>query len=123
MLRYVRADLATRSIRIALDRISRACSDCQTFCPAPSLFRASLPPDQLVLNDELAVDLIWIEGVALFHVIDTTLISRTLVSCAAKLQITVGTPFWNAFPPSSLVSHNNYDLIRKRALQGVLSLI
>lgn len=37
----------------------------------PLMFRASLYPDDIVFNHEIVVDLFWLEGRPVLHVVDT----------------------------------------------------
>lgn len=78
-----------------LEEINKACNTCQKYGPKLVSFKASLPPDKLVFGDELSIDLQWIDGEAVLHVIDTA----TKFSSATFLDIhghsTEG--IWTAF--------------------------
>lgn len=63
-------DLDADTLKV-LEEINNACSTCQKFGPKPVSFKASLPPEKLVFGDELSMDLQWIDGEAVLHVIDT----------------------------------------------------
>ena len=55
-----------------LQGISDACDTCLRFGPRPLRFIAALPiKNELIFGQELSVDLTWIDGKAVLHVIDT----------------------------------------------------
>jgi hypothetical protein len=56
-----------------LQVISASCMTCLFIGPKPFRFRAVIPEeaDKLVFCDELSIDLMWIEGDAVLHVVDT----------------------------------------------------
>lgn len=54
-----------------LEEINKACNTCQKFGPKPVRFKASLPTEELVFGDELSMDLQWIDGEPILHVINT----------------------------------------------------
>lgn len=54
-----------------LDDICKECVICQQFHSGTFRFRASLPPDEIVLNQEVAIDLVWLDGRPVMHVVDT----------------------------------------------------
>lgn len=37
----------------------------------PFRFRASIPPDKIVLDHEVSMDLLWLEDVPILHIVDT----------------------------------------------------
>lgn len=53
-----------------LDEISKSCSVCQTYSTNPQRFKVSLPNDEVTFNREVALDLMWVEGKAVLHVVD-----------------------------------------------------
>jgi hypothetical protein len=55
--------------RESLEDITARCDTCQTFTSKPYHFRVSMP-DSIVFNHTLAIDLVWLEGNAAFHVVD-----------------------------------------------------
>ena len=55
-----------------LEEISRHCSACQRFSPGPVRFKASIPNEnELVFCEEVSIDLMFIEGKAIPHIVDT----------------------------------------------------
>ncbi len=55
-----------------LEEIKKNCETCQRFAPPPIRFKVTLPTeDELVFGDELSIDLMWIDGKATLHIIDT----------------------------------------------------
>jgi hypothetical protein len=55
-----------------LQQIASACETCQKLRPKPIRFKASLPKmEDIVFGDELSIDLMFIDGQAVLHVVDT----------------------------------------------------
>lgn len=56
-------------------------------------FKASLLPDDLIINHTLAIDLIWLSGVPILHEVDTH------INClnAMVLRRKSSTDIWHAF--------------------------
>jgi hypothetical protein len=71
LLKRARPEQVTTETRKLLNEIVDACTACQTFAPKPLSFRVSIPEEDLVFNDELSMDLMWFDGAAALHVIDT----------------------------------------------------
>lgn len=64
-------DRVGASIVRTLQDIATRCAICQEYRSSPFRFRAALPPDEIAFNQELAMDLVWLEGDPVLHVIDT----------------------------------------------------
>ncbi|CDF34787.1 unnamed protein product [Chondrus crispus] len=47
------------------------CAGCKRFGIRPYRFRVSLPSDEVIFNHEVAVDLFWVGGNPILHVVDT----------------------------------------------------
>lgn len=62
---------ATGAVRTLLEEISSACVPCVSFSTRPFRFGAALPPDQIVFDHEIAVDLVSLEGRPVLHIVDT----------------------------------------------------
>lgn len=54
-----------------LEDISRRCNTCQTFGARLLRFRVSMPEEHLVFNEELSLELMWLNGKAVLHIVDT----------------------------------------------------
>lgn len=63
-------DLKENTLDVLKD-IIKHCDPCQRVGPTPVRFRASIPEEELVFGDELSIDLVWVEGDAFLHVVDT----------------------------------------------------
>ena len=62
-------DAATKQF---LESLQAACDTCQRLIPTPVRFKLSLPNGQdLKFGDELSIDLMFVDGKAVLHVIDT----------------------------------------------------
>lgn len=67
-----KVDAEPASILNVLTNIVRHCINCQHFCPAPVRFKAMVPSDNnLVFGDRISVDLMFLNGMAELHVVDT----------------------------------------------------
>eukprot|EP00171_Calliarthron_tuberculosum_P020932 IDg20932t1 len=75
-----------------LKDIARACATCQRLAPKPVSFQVTVPGD-VIFNDGLALDLMWIGGKAVLHVIDI----NTQFSSAIFLRCQNVTDVWNSF--------------------------
>lgn len=64
------------NVRQILKRISQACEHCRESSPSQMTFRALLLTDRILLNHEIAMDLMRIEGVAILHVVDGNTVLR-----------------------------------------------
>ena len=84
------ADEKTRSL---IKEISEACKTCQTFSVKPQRFRVSLPPENMVFNREVALDLMWISRRAVLHAVDMD----TNFSSAIFLKEQTVEGVWRAF--------------------------
>lgn len=54
-----------------LKQITKACANCSELYSSPFRFRTSIPPDELQFNHELDIDMMWISGQLVLHIIDT----------------------------------------------------
>jgi hypothetical protein len=65
-------DLDANGKRI-LEEIAGSCKTCQFLGPKPLRFQATIPEeaDRLIFGDELSLDLTFIDGSAIWHVVDT----------------------------------------------------
>ena len=59
-----------RSVRARLEEISKKCKTCQTWNSEPPLFRVSMPTYKITFNYEIEVDLVWLDGDPVLHIID-----------------------------------------------------
>jgi len=72
VLKKARPNEADQETRDVLEQISDACNTCQRFGPAPVRFKATLPSeDEIVFGEELSIDLMFIDGKAILHIVDT----------------------------------------------------
>ncbi len=88
--RPIQADESTPKLR---EEISHSCATCQIFSAPPQRFRVSLPPSDVVFNREVAMDLMWIDKKALFHVVDL----EENFSSATFLPIQTEDGVWSTF--------------------------
>jgi hypothetical protein len=72
LLKRARADEVPKETQNMLHEISKACDTCQRYGPKPLRFIASIPTeDAMVFGEELSIDLMWVYGGAVLHIIDT----------------------------------------------------
>lgn len=81
-----------------LEEINKACNTCQNFGHKPVSFKASLHPEQTVFGDKLSMDLQWIDGEAVLHVIDmaTKFSSASFLELYGHSTEGIWTALWNA---------------------------
>ena len=82
-----------RNTRKMLEEIAQSCETCTTFSRPPERFRVTSPPDQIIFNEEVALDLMWLEGKAILHVVDC----HTHFNSASALKGHSVEDVWEAF--------------------------
>ena len=76
-----------------LEEIRQACETCTKFSRPRERFKVTIPPDKIVFNEEVALDLMWLEGNAVLHVVDC----QTHFNSACKLKGHSVEDVWEAF--------------------------
>lgn len=61
---------AEPSTRSQLDKLTEACDVCQRLARAPGRFRVALPSDDIVFNAVVLIDIMYLNGRTLIHVVD-----------------------------------------------------
>jgi len=61
---------ATPNARAELDRVAAACQVCQRLAKAPSRYRVALPADGVTFNRTVYLDLMYLDGRSVLHVVD-----------------------------------------------------
>lgn len=69
--RQVRPSETTSSVAKMLQESTKARENYQGFEPPPLRFKASLPSDQIVLNQELSIHIMYLERVAILQTVHT----------------------------------------------------
>lgn len=70
LLRRVKDPKATPGTRQQLDKLSEECEICQRLSRAPGRFRVALPPDDICFNRTVLLDVMYLDGSPVLHVID-----------------------------------------------------
>ena len=78
--------------RALLDDISKAFHACQVFSPPPTTFKVRFP-DDVIFNRRVLIDLMWIDGNPVLHVID----AGTNFSAARFFPAEDAKTIWNTF--------------------------
>lgn len=76
-----------------LNQISESCTTCQTFSSKPYRFRVSIPPEKIIFNEEISLDLMWLGKRPVLHVVDT----HTNFGSASFLRGQSAEQVWNSF--------------------------
>ena len=72
LIRKARPQEATEATTRILKEISKSCNTCQRLGLQPSRFKTALPTLQEVkFGEEISMDLMFIEGRAILHIVDT----------------------------------------------------
>ena len=72
LLRMARPYETNQETKHVLDKIKQACDTCQRLGPTPIRFKASIPTeDSVKFGEELSMDLMFLDGKALLHIVDT----------------------------------------------------
>ena len=53
-----------------LEKIQARCKECQYLAPKPFVVKVSVPHDGIVFNSEVVIDIMWIQGKHVLHVVD-----------------------------------------------------
>lgn len=71
ILRHALPDKSDSNVKRMIDEISKSCQYCCPFSARPFRFRASISPDKVRFNHELAIDLLSLDGALVIHIVDT----------------------------------------------------
>jgi hypothetical protein len=72
LLTMARPDDTNQETILLLQQIASACATCQKLGPRPIRFKVSLPNmEDIVFGDEISIGLMFIDGQAVLHVVDT----------------------------------------------------
>ena len=112
LIKRAKPDEAHAETRKTLEDISRVCKTCQHLNHKTHRFRVSMPKD-CVFNEELALDLVFLDGSAALHVVDT----RTHFSAAVFLTSQSVDGVWDAFITAWATVYTGYPNVI-RADQG-----
>jgi hypothetical protein len=87
-IKRARPDDLDKDTMAILQNISQSCETCQRLGPRPIRFKVSIPPtDDIVFEDEVSIDLMFINGKAILHIADTA----TMFSAATFLDSNLAT--------------------------------
>ena len=76
-----------------LEKIASECNFCQRNMAAPTRFRTMLPPEDVVFNRCLCMDIMFLDGKAVPHMVDKS----TKFSAAAFLSEQTADKVWNTY--------------------------
>lgn len=76
-----------------LERLTESCDVCQRLAKAPGRFRVALPPGDVVFNRTILIDLMYLDGRSLMHVVDRD----TLYSAASFCRGETTEDLWRQF--------------------------
>lgn len=88
LIKRARPHQADENTKKMWTEITKSCETCQTFSAPPQRFTVSLPPSDIVFNQSVAMDLTWIEGNAVLHIVDKE--SHFNAACFLKSQTIEG---------------------------------
>ena len=69
-LKRAKPDEVNSETKKMLENIHARCKECQFPAPKPFVVKVAVPHDDLVFNSEVVVDIIWIQGRCVLHVVD-----------------------------------------------------
>lgn len=93
LIRRAEPQHASPSVWAMVDRRISSCAACRTFATPPFRFRAYITPDKIVFNQELVIDLVWLEQQPFFRIVDT----HNRFQGAVVLRSKRGEGIWQAF--------------------------
>lgn len=78
---------ALSGTRAQLERLFASCDVCQRISRAPGRFRVALPPDEIVFNRLVLIDLMFLDSRSVMHIVDRdTLFSAAAFTHGEKLE-------------------------------------
>ena len=69
-LKRASPDKVDKDTRSMLEKIQARCKECQYLAPKPFVVKVSVPHDGIVFNSEVVIDIMWIQGKHVLHVVD-----------------------------------------------------
>lgn len=93
LLHLARPHEADSTVKRMIDEISKSCETCRPFSAKPFRFRASISPDNVIFNHELAIDLLWLDGAPVLHIVD----KQTHYQNAVPIRSKRASDIWYAF--------------------------
>lgn len=76
-----------------LEQITRASDECRNYSVKPFRLRAALPPEPVIFNHEIVLELIWLDGQPVLQIVDTHIQFQN----AIVLKIKSTRDVWDAF--------------------------
>lgn len=64
-----------------LERLTAGCDVCQRLSRAPGRFRVAIPDDNIVFNRTILVDLMYLDGRSLMHIVDKDTLYSAATFC------------------------------------------
>lgn len=102
----------TGDLRKLIEEVSNACSRWRENSSPPFRFRASIAENEIIYNHEPAIDLLWLDGNPVLHVVETQTFSKRNTG-EINLQKVYGMHFWNVDPQYTLDTLTSSAWIRK----------
>lgn len=93
LLKRARPHEVNADTRKFLEDIAASCRNCHSHPSKPYRLRVSIPDEYIKLNHEFSVDLIWLRGNSLPHIVDT----NTRFQNAILLKSEPAQEVWHAF--------------------------
>lgn len=93
LIRRDHPDPTRSGVKSIFESISEKCTACRSYSATPFGIRASVPLNELVLNQEVEVAMMWLDGLRTLHVVDTD--TRLLGATFLRSKSVEG--IWDAF--------------------------
>lgn len=71
LLHFAYPTSADSSVKDILREIAISCENFREHSSSPLCLKAVIPPENLLFNHEIAIDLMWIEGIPIIHILYT----------------------------------------------------
>lgn len=98
-LEHAYSEKATNDVKRIIEELTTACSACKAFCTRPYRFRVSFLPEQVIFNEELAIDLLWLENKPVLYVVRIHIHYRNVIWTKSKTAMEYGWHSWNVGAP------------------------
>lgn len=117
MLKRADPPRATAEVKRLLQDSISASGTCAAYSTRRFRFRASITLDKVVFNEEVAVDLVWLEGRPVLHLVDT----HTHLQGAAMLRSKNADYIWSAFMEYWVSLHLGYPHLVRVGHESTMS--
>lgn len=118
LIKRANPDSASKSVRELIGEITSACQTCREYKSQPLRFKSSIPPEKVIFNHTVLIDLLWLDEQPVLQVID----EHTGFRNAIFLRSKKASDIWSAFVASWVSTYIGFtNKIRSDQESGINS--